>query len=707
MSKNISKSAQKLTKNLIKKEKVRPQNKNREEELTEKEYNEVKKKCFFFLRRTYSQNEINKNNNIHFKSSSNRKKKRYKKLVNMTKILYNSFIKLEPPKKIKKKEEKIIYDNLQPKSVWLNCKKIYNKYKNEFKPLIKESIINLKKNINNRSISKQNKNFLDIYDTSFRNPPSPPKFERGNYRTKSLLFSNNRIGIKFHQKSFSSKQNENNKDNHNFIKCLEEINQNFENKGINYIIKNRNLSKITNLPKFKTDNEKLIKKLGGIEIKKRNLPNLFPRKMSIIFRSPITLESSKKKKGGDQFYQYKLNSFFEIGTEKNNNNKNEEEEEENDLEIISKQGNVIIRELLFSKKENLENYKENQSIFNFFCLKKIFDVNDYNIFGVINGKGKESKKLSRLLKEILIEKFSDENNYFKTHDISKPKNFKFKNDFIFNILTLEGYIFIKNIFNSLTNDLKNKGVDIEETGATLFIIILIKDKIISIKIGDMYSYYIYSISNEKDSDQIIIKNLHLEHSISNIIEQDRLEENNCEFNLTKDELGKNEYNIIYNDSEIQNYIYENNIKFTRMIAFSKLKKIGIIGEPDIQLFSVNIGQNLLMHSRRNSNVESSLNFDFRNLNNKKEIDTNEGNLKFIIIGNNELFEFLKNKYYIKEINEALLKDEENNKNKDNIKYFFNLKNTVKKLVNDSVEIHKKYMKIETFKERCMALITLT
>jgi hypothetical protein len=223
----------------------------------------------------------------------------------------------------------------------------------------------------------------------------------------------------------------------------------------------------------------------------------------------------------------------------------------------------------------------------------------------------------------------------------------------------------------------------------------------------MYSYYIYSISNEKDSDQIIIKNLHLEHSISNIIEQDRLEENNCEFNLTKDELGKNEYNIIYNDNEIQNYIYENNIKFTRMIAFSKLKKIGIIGEPDIQLFSMNIGQNLLMHSRRNSNVESSLNFDFRNLNNKKEIDTNEGNLKFIIIGNNELFEFLKNKYYIKEINEALLKDEENNKNKDNIKYFFNLKNTVKKLVNDSVEIHKKYMKIETFKERCMALITLT
>ena len=48
MNKNISKSAQKVTKNFIKKEKVEPQNKNREEELTEKEYNEGKKNASFF-----------------------------------------------------------------------------------------------------------------------------------------------------------------------------------------------------------------------------------------------------------------------------------------------------------------------------------------------------------------------------------------------------------------------------------------------------------------------------------------------------------------------------------------------------------------------------------------------------------------------------------------------------------------------------------
>ena len=478
-NKNILKSPLK-NKNTIKKEKVKSEiNKKRDEEITDKEYNERKKKCFFFLRRAYSQNEIN---NINYKPLSNRKyKKKYKHLLNTTNSFYNKNIKLEPHKKNNKKQEKIIYDNLLPKSVWLNCKKIYNKYKNEYNPLNKESFFNLK----NKNVNKKNcKKSLSIYDSSFQNNTSQSKFERGNIRTKTILFPQNRTKGQFNQ-------NENNKDNYNnFIKCMEEkINDKFENKGIGYIIKKRNLSKITDIPKLKKENEKIIKKLSGIETKK-NLPNIFPRKMSIVFRNPLLLDFTKKLDNN----RYKLNSFFEIGTNKNNNK--DKKEEENDLEI-SKKDNIIFRELLFFKKENLENYKENQSIFNFFCLKKIFDVNDFNIFGVINGKGKESKKLSRLLKEVLIEKFTNEENYFKAHNITKPKNFKFTNDFIFNILTLEGYIFIKNIFNSLTSDLKDKGVDVEETGATLFINILVKDKIISIKVGDMYSFLIYKISNEK------------------------------------------------------------------------------------------------------------------------------------------------------------------------------------------------------------------
>ena len=95
------------------------------------------------------------------------------------------------------------------------------------------------------------------------------------------------------------------------------------------------------------------------------------------------------------------------------------------------------------------------------------------------------------------------------------------------------------------------------------------------------------------------------------------------------------------------------------------------------------------------------------INKKAECIKDQRNLKYILIGSYGMFEFLKSRYYIKEIEEALLKDEEINKNKDNLKFCFNLKNVVKKLVKDSIEVHKKITKYESFIERCLTLITLS
>ena len=663
--------------------------KNIYEDMTSKEYDELKNKCYFFMRRSSSQNNI-----FSFKILPNKKrKKKLKNLFKLSNNFDNEIINNITKKYKRKEEEKIIYDNLQPKNIWLNCKRLYNKYKKDYDNLI--GIKNLRKCQNNSFLKSHDdfdnmktKKISNIYQPFLLKPPSQPHINRSDKKAKSLINRNKiRRIIPYTNFSLDKKGNDNNIVNNN----------KFINKGINYIIKNRDLSNITDF-RNKTEDDIFILS------EKKKLPFLYSRRLSIGFISTSTIGTNKMI-NSKSFQQYKINSFFEIGDNKNNNNK-EDDEEENDLEIISKKGNVIIRELLFSKKENLESYKNNQSVFNFFCLKKIFNLNDFHIFGVINGKGKEPKIFSRFLKEVLIKKFSDEKNYLNVHGIkSKPKNFKLKSDFIYYALTLEGFIFIKRIFNSLIDELKNLRIDVEESGATLFLIILIKDKIISMKVGDMYSFFIFKALDDNIS-HIITKNPHLEHLISNIIEQDRFEESKCEFKLVKNEMGNSEYEIIYNNEEIQKCIKDDNIKFTRMVGYLKLKEIGIIAEPDIQILNFNCVQDKhnIMIEQKISNSESSSSYK-----NGKLINNNNaifGKLKYIIIGNNELFEFLKIRYYIKEINEALLKDEDNNKNKDNIKYCFNLKNVVKKLVNDSVEMHKKYMKKETFKERCMALITL-
>ena len=224
----------------------------------------------------------------------------------------------------------------------------------------------------------------------------------------------------------------------------------------------------------------------------------------------------------------------------------------------------------------------------------------------------------------------------------------------------------------------------------------------------MYSYFIYSLINDKKLKNVITIKPHFEQLISNIIEQDRFEENKCEFNIIINEMGQKRHSIIHSDKEIQKYLEEYNINFTRMVGFQKLKKIGIIGDPDIQMFSTNLipEQNYFNNSNKKKKISDSVN-NFTKIISKNGDQSTEALLKYIIIGNNELFEILKDNYYIKEINESILKDEENNKKKDNIKYCFNLKNAVKKLVGESVEIHKKYMNLKSFKERCLALVTLT
>ena len=97
--------------------------------------------------------------------------------------------------------------------------------------------------------------------------------------------------------------------------------------------------------------------------------------------------------------------------------------------------------------------------------------------------------------------------------------------------------------------------------------------------------------------------------------------------------------------------------------------------------------------------------DFSELINKKGIDFTKVILKFVIIGNDELFDIMKNSYYIKEIYEAMVKDENRFKNKNNIKFCFNIKNTLRKLVYESVEINKKY-NTNNLKDLALALVTL-
>ena len=688
-------------KNLIKEEqKFSSLFNNNKGEISQKEYDHRKKNCFFFMRSPVSNQII-----LEIKPDSKKKKKKKKKQRTYFHLQFKSETKnnnIKPVHHNFNQEEKVTYINLQPRKTWLNCKKIYNKCLKDYNPdlspkhkrfyngIYKESIIE-------ESNSKSNpKNYIE--DLKILDRPSI-------YLNKDRGTRNKTLKLKLSKSVFLSKNlNKNrilNKYENNFIRYMNKtIDSNFVNKGISGILKDINLEDMKDLKEYKFGKDKNMK----VNMKKRriNLSLKFERKRLSLLNIQLPKLKTAKEMGINLDFEYKINSYFEFG---NKNSKIENEENE-DLEIVAEKGNFRIKEL-YTKKETLENNKEIQSDFNFFCLKHIFRLEQFHIFGLICGKGNEAQKCSRILKKIFIDYFSNEDNYIDSEILEKIQ-FDKKIDYILFILTTNRFQFLKNMFNSLESELKNKGVDIENTGVTFSLILFVKDKVISAKIGDIHPYFIYNILSEDSNQNLILRNPHLQHNLNNILEQDRLEENKCEIIINKNNLGKKEYNIEYkSNEEIQNYLNNDKIKCTRMIGYLKLRKIGIINQPEIESFSMYLEKGKIEKlgtKRENGNLHVS-DSDFSELINKKGIDFTKVILKFVIIGNDELFDIMKNSYYIKEIYEAMVKDENRFKNKNNIKFCFNIKNTLRKLVYESVEINKKY-NTNNLKDLALALVTL-
>ena len=677
---------------------------NIKRELTQNEYDLRAKNCVFFLRSPLSRQIV-----IEIKDDSKKKKKKKKR-----KTYYHLPVKSEAKNKTltsmhntHNKKENNSYINLQPRKIWLNCRRLYNKYLRGYNPddYNKESLFQkfsketLKENSSYNIALKKNIDSFPVFDKPMVN------FSKKNERTKSLR-DTNFVNKKLLFQSINLKVKYKPNIENNFVKCMNKtMSSNFINKGINDILEKRNLGNIGILKGVKfgrdTEMEEKKKKL------KINLSYRFARQRLSLTNSQLPKLSTAKRMGISLDFLYKINSFYYSGTKVT---KNLEDDLNNILEIIMEKGNLIIKKSA-NKKENLDYYKENQSNLNYFCLKNIFRLELFHIFGLVSGKGEEPEKCSRFLKNILISKLSDEKNYIN-NEILEKNQFKYKIDYILFMLMNDNFKFLKNIFNSLEGELSNMGINTETTGATFSLIIFIKDKVISAKIGDIHPYFVYNVFSEKSNNNLMIRNPHYEHNIYNILEQDRLEENRCEIKEYKNQIGKKDYKIEYKyDEEIQNLLNEKNIKFTRVIGYNKLNKIGINNKFDIQSFSMDVSKlqelqdEFRLPNRNNRNPHAS-DSEFYKIIKKKGINFTDIILKFVLIGNDELFDITKTSYYIKEINEAIIKDEIENFNKDNIKFCFNLKKIVKKLVNDSAEMNNKYMNRNNYKDLGLALVTL-
>ena len=154
--------------------------------------------------------------------------------------------------------------------------------------------------------------------------------------------------------------------------------------------------------------------------------------------------------------------------------------------------------------------------------------------------------------------------------------------------------------------------------------------VISVKTGDILSYFIYESKNNN------IKNIIIKEPFS--------------------DLEKEKYK--------NNFLIKNN-------NFSNINKL------EIRMFKLDTLKN-------NNDINSNINIYADSFLNQNNINYNidDNNINYIVIGNNSLFKYYKINYYVKYINEFINKHKQNQNNeKSNI----NFMNIAIKLLNDSIK----------------------
>ena len=237
----------------------------------------------------------------------------------------------------------------------------------------------------------------------------------------------------------------------------------------------------------------------------------------------------------------------------------------NILSQLNKEHKVNFDHSLVIGKTNDDEY----SAINSFTLFNLFNVENFYIFGVLEGKGFQSILLARIIKETLIKALSDR----RTYRIKTPLVYE---DDLYTAITENQFEMIKSLFSNLHNVIKENGYDIDSSGALLNMLIIIKRKMIFINLGTTQTY-IYT-KETIDSNNYKIAKINNVHHASNIIEQDRIES----FGTLIEEDEFKEEKVDGSKKGIN----DKNINYTRIFGYRKLNVLGVINEPMIEMVNI-------------------------------------------------------------------------------------------------------------------------
>ena len=229
--------------------------------------------------------------------------------------------------------------------------------------------------------------------------------------------------------------------------------------------------------------------------------------------------------------------------------------------------------------------KENQD--SYIIIDKVLDLQNYHIYGVMDGHGVNGHLVSQYLAKQIHEYFSNQANYNKRRrrkslNLSDNNNQSALNeDKVYDILQHNNFDFIHKFIKDTNTELENAKFDVHFSGSTCVLIFKVGRNLIISNTGDSRAILVKQNSS-LTKPQWEVEPLTIDHKPENKNERDRIEKEGGRVEQCKDENGISAG--VYRVWE-QNEEYPG-IAMSRSIGDFVAKKIGVTYKPDITSLTI-------------------------------------------------------------------------------------------------------------------------
>ena len=318
-------------------------------------------------------------------------------------------------------------------------------------------------------------------------------------------------------------------------------------------------------------------------IKTRALTNLYDQ-----YQSPLDdLDDVNLK---DDYQQYSNNTIEALT--KNITINPEEQYNNNNINFLNN-NNIKIKSFSHLSRAGTEEdgkTKINQD--SYIVLPKVNDIENFSIFAVLDGHGPHGHLVSKYVSQNIID------NITTNVLINSSKNV----EDIYLSLKKNDFAIIKNAFITADENIKNMDFDVDESGTTCVLLIILGTHLICANVGDSRCILTYSENNDPELSELKVLPLSIDYKIAIPEERNRIIKAGGLVEQLKDSMGERAgpFRVFKPGKDYPG------LAMSRSIGDAIAKKMGVIAEPGI--------------------IEHNLN----------------GGIKFIVLGSDGIWEFLNN-----------------------------------------------------------------